>query len=127
MLYNTSLNNADMTLVEYTTIGVKLDIHILDYYAVNASFADKDDSFVVSQGSQDVLTVLTAYDASQYFVGSFKRKYATGDLNRDSVVVNGANIYCFIFGDSLAFSTFTQVQTQCFNFTLTTEYSSNFR
>lgn len=75
ILYNTSLTNADMALVHYTTIGVNLDIHILDYFAVNSTFAGKDDAFGSQQGSQDVVLVLSAYDSSQYFVGSMKRKY----------------------------------------------------
>ena len=83
MLYNTSFNYADMALIQYTTIGVNLDIQIKDYYAVNASFSNADDKYVVGQGSQDLMTVLTAYDSSSYFVGSFKRKFLTGDVNRD--------------------------------------------
>lgn len=116
-----------MALVQYTTVGVKLDIHIQDYYAVNSTFAAKDDAFAIQQGSQDVVLVLSAYDASQYYVGSMKRKYATGDTNRDQIVSSNDNTYCFIYGNALAFSTFVQSETQCFNFTLTTQYTSNFR
>jgi hypothetical protein len=127
VLYNTSLINVDMALIEYSTEGVNLDIHINDYYAVSSSSAAKDNTYVVQQGSQDVVSVLTAYDATSYFVGSFKRKYSTGDTNRDQIITSNENTYCFIFGNSLAFSSFVQVETQCFPFTLTTEYSSNFR
>ena len=83
MTYNTSLVNADLAIVEYDTVGVNLDIHIHDYYATSASSAATDSSYVVNQGSPDLVTVLTAYDASAYFVGSFKRKFSTGDVNRD--------------------------------------------
>lgn len=98
-----------------------------DYYAVNSTYAAKDNSFGVNQGSQDVVKVLSAYNPVKYFVGSLKRKYSTGDLNRDQIVISSDNTYCFVYGDSLDFSMFTQIQTQCFNFTLTTQYVSNFR
>jgi len=75
MTYNTSLVNADLAMIQYHTVGVSLDIHIDDYYATSASSAAKDNNYVVNQGSQDLVTVLTAYDSSAYFVGSFKRKY----------------------------------------------------
>lgn len=75
ILYNTSFSNADLAVVQYTTIGIKLDIQIKDYYAVNSSFANLDDKYTINQGSQDLVTVLTAYDSSAYFVGSFKRKF----------------------------------------------------
>ena len=87
MSYNKTFNNADLAVVQYTTIGIKLDIQIKDYFAVNSSFADLDENYKVSQGSQDLMTVLTAYDSSAYFVGSFKRKFLTGDVNRDQNVV----------------------------------------
>ncbi len=83
MLYNTNFTNADMALIQYTTVGVKLDIQISDYFAVNSSFSNADDKYVTGQGSQDLKTVLTAYDSTSYFVGSFKRKFLTGDVNRD--------------------------------------------
>lgn len=86
IFYNTSFTNADMALIEYSTIGVRLDLHILDYYAVSSTFADKDDAFASQQGSQDVVLVLSAYDSTQYLVGSMKRKYETGDINRDSII-----------------------------------------
>ena len=94
---------------------------------MNSSYAAKDNSYTPNQGSQDVVTVLTAYDSSSYFVGSMKRKFKTGDVNRDTDIVNDVNTYCVIYGPELAFSTFSQSQTFCFNFTLGTEYLSNFR
>lgn len=120
VLYSNSLVNADMALAEYSTEVVELDIHIKDFYSVNNSYAAKDDTFVVQQGSQDVVEVLKAYDPTSYFVASFKRKYSTGDVNRDQNVASGPNTYCFIFGDALAFSSFQQTENQCFSFSLST-------
>ena len=109
MTYNTSLDNADLAIIEYDTVGVSLNIHIDDYYAMNSSYAARDISYVTNQGSQDLVTVLTAYDASAYYVGSFKRKFSTGDVNRDSDVQSSyENTYCFIYGNSQAFTSFTQ-------------------
>jgi hypothetical protein len=127
MTYNTGFSNADLAIVQYTTVGVNLDIQINDLYSVNSSFADYDQNFVVNQGSQDLVTVLTAYDPTSYLVGSFKRKFQTGDVNRDQIVTDKANTYCFIYGNALAFSSFIQNQVVCLNFTLTTEYDTNFR
>lgn len=127
MTYSNNLVNADLAVVAYDTVGVNLDIHIDDYYATSASSAARDITYTVNQGSQDLVTVLTAYNSASYFVGSFKRKYSTGDVNRDVVVTSNDNQYCFIYGDAPAFNTFVQNEMQCFNFTLTTEYASNFR
>ena len=127
VVYNTSLVNADLAIIEYTTVAVSLDIHIRDYFSVDASSAARDSTYASNQGSQDVVTVLTAYNPASYLVGSFKRKFSTGDVNRDTDIVSNENNYCFIYGDGLAFSAFAQIETQCFNFSLTTEYSSNFR
>ena len=108
MTYNNSLVNADLAIVQYTTIGVSLDIHIDDFYATSPTSAARDNTYAINQGSQDVVTVLTAYDSSAYFVGSFKRKFSTGDIHRDFNVTNNANQYCFIYGNALAFTTFVQ-------------------
>ncbi len=70
---------------------------------------------------------MTAYDSSSYMVGSYKRKYETGDTNRDDILVNGASTYCVIYGNSLAFSSYGYSDRFCFNFTLSTQYSSYFR
>lgn len=127
ILYGDSMSNSDMAVIQYNTVGVSLDIHINDFYVVNSSYALDDRNYVISQGSSDVLSVLTAYDSSNYFVGSFKRKYSTGDANRDVILSSGASTYCVIYGTSLAFSTFSQSDKFCFNFSLTTEYTSFFR
>lgn len=127
ILYNDSMTNSDMAVIQYNTVGVILDIHINDFYVVNSSYAQDDSNYVIGQGSSDVMSVLTAYDSSNYFVGSFKRKYSTGDVNRDTILSSGVSTYCVIYGTSLAFSTFTQSDQFCFTFTLTTEYTSFFR
>ena len=127
ILYGDSMTDSDMAVVQYNTVGVSLDIHINDFYVVNSSYAQDDRNYVTGQGSTDVISVLTAYDSSNYLVGSFKRKYSTGDSNRDVVLSSGAATYCVIYGTSLAFSTFTQSDKYCFPFTLATEYTSFFR
>lgn len=127
MTYSNTLTNNDLAIIEYDTIGVELDIHISDYYSINSSFAGTDYSFTVNQGNNDISTVMTAYDPTGYMIGSFKRKLATGDINRDIDVPSGDNTFCVIYGTSLAFSTFSQTEQFCFNFNLVTEYSSNFR
>lgn len=127
MFYNTSFTNADLAVVQYTTVGISLDIQIKDYFAVNASYAQLDESFKVNQGSQDLVTVLTAYNSSAYFVGSFKRKFMTGDVNRDQILADKDNTYCFMYGNALAFTNFTYSQQMCLNITITTQYDSNFR
>ena len=43
-----------MAVIQYTTQGVQLDIHIDDFYVVNNSFANTDLSYVDQQGSNDV-------------------------------------------------------------------------
>jgi hypothetical protein len=127
ILYSNSLVNNDMAIIQYKTVGVVLDLNINDYYVVSATSAASDYSYVVNQGNNDCETVLTAYDSSAYFVGSYKRKFYTGDTNRDVVLNNGPNTYCFIYGDALAFTTFKQEEKVCFDFDLVTEYTSNFR
>jgi hypothetical protein len=108
-------------------VGVKLDLHITDYYAVSETSASADLLYTIGQGSNDVFKVLTAYDSSGYMVGSFKRKMSTGDVNRDIILSAGESTYCVIYGNSLAFSTFSQADKFCFTYTLTTQYSSIFR
>ena len=43
--YMDTQNNTDMTLIEYTTLGVSLNIHIDDYFIVNATYANDDLSY----------------------------------------------------------------------------------
>ena len=68
VLYSTSQVNSDMAMVQYTTQGVNLDIHVDDFYVVNSSSANSDPSYVDQQGSNDVEEVMSSYDASSYFV-----------------------------------------------------------
>jgi len=46
---------------------------------------------VLLQGGKDVIKTYGAFDSAGYFVGSFKRKFSTGDINRDSVLDIGTN------------------------------------
>lgn len=127
ILYSNTFINNDLAIIQYNTVGVKLDVHITDFYSVSSTSAASDLSYSTNQGSNDVYTVMTAYDASSYMVGSFKRKFSTGDLNRDIILSNGASTYCVTYGNNLAFLTFVQADAFCFNFTLQTQYSSYFR
>ena len=47
-----------------------------------------DLSFTQQQGNNDVIKIMSAYDSSSYFVASYKRKFSTGDLNRDNILLN---------------------------------------
>jgi hypothetical protein len=120
VLYSNSSVNSDLAIIQYKTIGIQLDINIDDYYALSATSATADLSYVTNQGSNDIFTVLTAYDAASYMVGSFKRKFSTGDVNRDIILSNGPSTYCVIYGNNLVFTTFAQADQFCFNFTLQT-------
>ncbi len=42
IFYNDSTANSDMAIIQYNTVGVKLDVHIDDFYAVSSSSADYD-------------------------------------------------------------------------------------
>jgi len=75
ILYSNSLSNNDLAIIQYDTEGVSLDIHIGDYYTLNNSYANTDASFIINQGSNDVMTVMTAYNSASYMVGSYKRKF----------------------------------------------------
>lgn len=86
--YVDSLNNTDMALMEYTTVGIDLTIHITDYFIVHSNSAMDDLSFTERQGNNDVIKIMSAYDSSSYFVASYKRKFSTGDLNRDNILLN---------------------------------------
>lgn len=46
------------------------------------------------------MKIYGAFDSAAYFVASYKRKFATGDINRDTVITSGNNTFCFIYGNS---------------------------
>ncbi len=74
-----------------------------------------------------MVKVYGAYDETGYLVASFKRKFSTGDVNRDTILDSGESRYCFIYGNSLAYNNFVQPERQCLDFTLKSNYLSNFR
>lgn len=127
VLYSNSMSNNDLAIIQYTTKGVSLDLYTNDFFIVNSTFADYDSLFVTGQGSEDLSKVLSAYDSSSYVVGSYKRKFSTGDNNRDIILSDGNNTFCVFYGNDLVFSTFSSAQQYCFNFNLGTVYSSFFR
>jgi hypothetical protein len=126
--YSQGLVNNDMAIIQYNTVNNKLDLHISDNFITNSSFANFDSSYVINQGGDDITTIMTAYDPNLYVVASYKRKFSTGDINRDIVVNSGDNIFCLYYGNSLAFTTaFSYSDYTCLGFHLTTQYSTNFR
>jgi hypothetical protein len=74
-----------------------------------------------------VVKIYGAYDPAAYLVASYKRKWSTGDVNRDSVLTGSTSTYCFILGNGLAFNGFVQPSKACLDFTLKSNYLSNFR
>lgn len=62
-------------------------------------------------------------------IGSFCRKYATGDINRDADLSAGNNTFCFVSGESLALNRSTSYHTSlaCINFTLAPTTTATFR
>ena len=81
----------------------------------------------MKQGGIDIVKVYGAYDPIGYFAASYKRKWSTGDVNRDSILQGGVSRYCFIWGNDLAFGQFLQSERTCIEFTLKTNYISSFR
>lgn len=89
--------------------------------------AKQDQAYTVKQGGNDVVKIYGAYDPSSYLVASYKRKWSTGDLNRDIVLKGGQSRYCFIYGNNLQFSGFAQQEKACIELNLKTNYLSSFR
>jgi hypothetical protein len=77
-------------------------------FAPNSSFAQQDQLYVINQGSNDVIKIYGAFSSTSYFIASYKRKLSTGDVNRDSIITDKANRFCFIYGNGLAYSSFAQ-------------------
>jgi len=68
-------------------------------YAETSIFAKEDQLYVQKQGGKDIVKIYGAYDSTGYFVASYKRKWSTGDVNRDTILQGGESRYCFIYGD----------------------------
>lgn len=55
------------------------------------TFADLDSNYVDLQGADDVTKNLGGVNSDSYMVSLFKRKFSTGDTNRDSILASDAN------------------------------------
>lgn len=99
----------------------------MDMYISNSSYAAEDLNYVDNQGGTDVFENLGGAISGGYMVALYKRKFKTGDNNRDINITAGDNFYCFILGRTWTFSTFIYEDRVCMNLTLTTSYYSNFR
>lgn len=60
-------------------------------------------------------------------VALYKRKFRTGDNNRDKNITAGSNQFCFLLGSSWAYSNYIYNERICLNLTINTSYYSNFR
>ena len=96
-------------------------------YATDSSNAMDDYDYVLNQGGNDVFENLGGVDESAYMIALLKRKFQTGDNNRDRNITAGANTFCFILGDNFVYTSFVQAERVCLQFNLTTSYYSNFR
>ncbi len=99
----------------------------MDMYIMNNSYALKDIDYVVNQGGTDVFQNLGGASDGEYMVSLFKRKFKTGDNNRDINITSGSNVYCFYLGSSWAYTNFTYDNRICLPLSLKTSYYSNFR
>jgi len=104
-----------------------LQVQARDMFITDSTNANTDGSYAISQGASDVYLNYGAYNRNGYLVSLFKRKFKTGDLNRDTNISSGDNTFCFILGNNIAFTTFVQTQRICLDLKLKTSYYSNFR
>ena len=95
-------------MISYEMINYTVQVGTRDMYAETSTSAQEDKSYTVKQGGNDVVKVYGAYNETGYLVASFKRKFSTGDVNRDTIIENGESRYCFIYGNALAFDRFVQ-------------------
>lgn len=75
-----------MGIVEYATRNFELKVHIHDYFIKNSTSAKNDYDYVDYQGGNDIIRLSGALQSSSYLVASYKRKFSTGDVNRDTVI-----------------------------------------
>jgi hypothetical protein len=111
--YEDSLSNVDLTMVDYSTRDFTMELHVLDMYATDSSNAGEDLDYAENQGGSDVFENLGGVDESRYMIALLKRKFQTGDNNRDRNLTSGANTFCFILGDDFAFTSFVQAERVC--------------
>lgn len=125
--YEDSLTNVDLTVIDYTTRNFLKEVHITDMYATNSTYAVDDYDYPLNQGGDDITENMGGVDEAGYMIALYKRKFETGDNNRDRNITAGANEFCFILGDDFAYTTFTQSERVCLTLNLATSYYSNFR
>lgn len=99
----------------------------MDMYIKNSSYATEDLNYAIDQGGTDVFENLGGAISGGYMVALYKRKFRTGDNNRDLNITAGANNFCFILGRTWAFTNFTYDDRICLSLTVNTSYYSNFR
>lgn len=99
----------------------------MDMYITNSTFADQDLNYVQLQGGSDVYQNLGGAMDSGYTIALYKRKFRTGDNNRDKNVSAGSNNFCFILGSAWAYTNFTYSDRICLTLNIATSYYSNFR
>jgi hypothetical protein len=99
----------------------------MDMYITNSSYATEDLNYVINQGGTDVFESLGGAITGGYTVALYKRKFRTGDNNRDLNVTGGVNTFCFILGKTWAYTNFTYDDRICLSLTVNTSYYSNFR
>ena len=116
--YEDSLSEVDLTVIDYTTRDFTKEVHIMDMYATNDSYAVDDYDYPLNQGGDDITENLGGVDESQYLIALYKRKFETGDNNRDRNLTSGTNTFCFILGDDFAYTSFTQSERVCLSFDL---------
>ena len=95
-------------MISYEMINYTVQVATRDMWAETYRVAKGDKEYTVKQGGNDVVKVYGAYDETGYLVASFKRKFSTGDVNRDTILDSGESRYCFIYGNSLAYNGFVQ-------------------
>lgn len=78
-----------MAMISYEMINFKVQVGTRDMWAETYRVAKGDKEYTVRQGGYDVVKVYGAYDETGYLVASFKRKFSTGDINRDTILDTG--------------------------------------
>lgn len=99
----------------------------MDMFIVNGTYVKKDIDFVQNQGGTDVFQNLGGASDTEYMVALYKRKFKTGDNNRDINVTNGNNVYCVYLGTSWNYINFTYDNRICLPLVVNTSYYKNFR
>lgn len=95
-------------------------------FMLSSTSSDLDTNFEEEHGSDD--TFLTLGSASQsWMLTMFKRKFITGDNNRDIQLNWGANTFCFLLGKERLYRTFEFTERVCLDITVENAVTSRFR